>query len=63
MPVKNCFLPRAEEVAKYVEFLKRRNREREKDFYENKIKIDFEKYETNKNKCKKHNNIFIIIKI
>ena len=44
MPAKKEFST-AEEAAKYIEFLRRRNRERAKEFYENKIKTNPEKYE------------------
>ena len=57
MPAKKEFST-AEEAAEYIEFLRRRNRERAKEFYENKIKTDPEKYEVFKNKCKKHSNDF-----
>ena len=43
MPAKKEFST-AEEAAEYIEFLRRRNRERAKEFYENKIKTDPEKY-------------------
>ncbi len=55
MPAKKEF-SRAEETAEYIEFLRRRNRERTKEFYENKIKTNPEKYEVFKNKCKIHSN-------
>ncbi len=38
MPAKKEFST-AEEAAEYIEFLKRRNRERAKEFYDNKIKL------------------------
>lgn len=57
MPAKKEFST-AEEAAEYIEFLRRRNRERAKQFYDNKIKTDPEKYEAFKNKCKKHSNNF-----
>jgi hypothetical protein len=57
MPAKKEFST-AEEAAKYIEFLRRRNRERAKEFFENEIKTDPEKYEVFKNKCKKHSNNF-----
>jgi hypothetical protein len=44
MPAKKVF-ETAEEAAVYIEFLRRRNRERVKKFYDNKIKTDPEKYE------------------
>ena len=59
MPAKKEFST-AEEAAEYIEFLSRRNREKAKEFYDNKIKTDPEKYEVIKNKCKKHSNSFII---
>ena len=43
MPAKKEFST-AEEAAEYIEFLRRRNRERAKEFYENKIKTNPEKY-------------------
>ncbi len=43
MPPKEVF-ETAEEAAEYIEFLRRRNRERAKEFYDNKIKTDPEKY-------------------
>ena len=43
MPAKKQFST-AEEAAEYIEFLRRRNRERAKEFYDNKIKTDPEKY-------------------
>ena len=57
MPPKKEFST-AEEAAEYIEFLRRRNRERAKEFYENKIKTDPEKYAAFKNKCNKHSNNF-----
>ncbi len=53
MPAKKEFSS-AEEAAEYIEFLRRRNRERAKEFYENKIKTNSKKYEVFKNKCKIH---------
>ena len=38
MPPKKVF-ETAEEAAEYIEFLRRRNRERAKQFYDNKIEI------------------------
>ena len=38
MPAKKEFST-AEEAAEYIEFLRRRNRERAKEFYDNKIKL------------------------
>ena len=58
MPAKKEFST-AEEAAEYIEFLRRRNRERAKEFYENKIKTNPEKYEVFKNKCKIHSKIFL----
>ena len=55
MPAKKEFST-AEEAAEYIEFLRRRNRERAKEFYENKTNP--EKYEVFKNKCKIHSNNF-----
>jgi len=43
MPAKKEFST-AEEAAEYIEFLRRRNRERTKEFYDNKIKTNPEKY-------------------
>ena len=43
MPAKKEFST-AEEAAEYIEFLRRRNRERAKEYYDNKIKTDPEKY-------------------
>ena len=57
MPAKKEFST-ADEAAEYIEFLRRRNRERAKEFYDNKIKTDRKKYEKFKNKCKKHSNNF-----
>ena len=57
MPAKKEFST-AEEAAEYIEFFSRRNRERKKELYDNKIKTDPEKYEVFKNKCKKHSNSF-----
>ena len=57
MPAKKEFST-VEEAAEYIEFLRRRNRERAKEFYENKIKTNPEKYEVFKNKCKIHSNNF-----
>ena len=57
MPAKKEFST-AKEAAEYIEFLRRRNRERAKEFYDNKIKADPEKYEVFKNKCKKPSNNF-----
>ena len=57
MPAKKEFST-AEEAAEYIEFLRRRNRERAKEFYENKIKTNPEKYEVFKNKFKIHSNNF-----
>ena len=51
MPAKKEFST-AEEAAEYIEFLRRRNRERTKEFYENKIKTNPEKYEVFKNNVK-----------
>ena len=55
MPVKKVFAT-PEEAENYIEELRRRNRERAKIFYENKIKTNPEKYQQFLNKCKKHNN-------
>lgn len=55
MPVKKVF-ETPEDAANYLEELRRRNRERAKQFYDNKIKADPEKYKDFLNKCKKHNN-------
>ena len=55
MPAKREFST-AEEAAEYIEFLRRRNRERAKEFYDNKIKTNPEKCEEFKNKYKKHSN-------
>ena len=57
MPPKKVFST-PEEEAEYLEELKRKNRERVKAFYENKIKTNPEKYEQFLNKCKKHNNVY-----
>ena len=57
MPAKKEFST-AEEAAEYIEFLRRRNRERAKEFYDNKIKTNPENYEVFKNKCKVHSNNF-----
>ena len=38
MPAKKEFST-AEEAAEYIEFLRRRNRERAKEFFDNKIKL------------------------
>ena len=57
MPAKKEFST-AEEAAEYIEFLRRRNRERAKEFYDNKIKTNPEKYAVFKNKCKVHSNNF-----
>ena len=43
MPPKKVF-ETAEEAAEYIEFLRRRNRERAKEYYDNKIKTNPEKY-------------------
>ena len=43
MPAKKEFST-AEEAAEYIEFLRQRNRERAKEFYDNKIKTNPEKY-------------------
>ena len=59
MPAKKEFST-AEEAAKYIEFLRRRNRERAKEFYDNKIKTNPEKYKQFLEKCKKPNNDFTI---
>ena len=55
MPAKKEFST-AEEAAEYIEFLRRRNRERAKEFYDNKIKTDPEKYKQFLEKCKKPSN-------
>ena len=55
MPPKKVF-ETAEEAAEYIEFLRRRNRERAKEFYDNKIKTDPEKYKQFLEKCKKPSN-------
>jgi preprotein translocase subunit Sss1 len=57
MPPKKIFAT-AEEAAEYVEELRRRNRERAKAHYDNKIKTDPEKYQQFLQKCKKPNNDF-----
>ncbi len=57
MPAKKEFST-AEEAAEYIAFLRRRNRERAKEFYDNKIKTNPEKYEVFKNKCKVQSNNF-----
>ena len=57
MPAKKEFST-AEEAAEYIEFLRRRNREKANEFYDNKIKTEPEKYEVFKRKCKKHCNNF-----
>ena len=59
MPAKKEFST-AEEAAEYIEFLRRRNRERAKEFYENKIKTNPEKYEVFKNNAKYTVIIFTI---
>ena len=46
MPAKKDFST-AEEAAEYIEFLRRRNIERAKEFHDNKIKADTEKYVKN----------------
>jgi preprotein translocase subunit Sss1 len=58
MPAKKEFST-AEEAAEYIEFLRRRNRERAKEFYDNKIKTNPEKYKQFLEKCRKPNNDFI----
>ena len=55
MPPKKVF-ETAEEAAEYIEFLKRRNRERAKEFYDNEIKTDPEKYKQFLEKCRKPSN-------
>ena len=55
MPAKKEFST-AEEAAEYIEFLRRRNRERAKEFYDNKIKTNPEKYKQFLEKCKKPSN-------
>ena len=55
MPPKKIFAT-AEEAAEYVEELRRRNRERSKAHYDNKIKTDPEKYQQFLQKCKKPSN-------
>ena len=55
MPPKKVF-ETAEEAAEYIEFLRRRNRERTKEFYDKKIKTDPEKYKQFLEKCKKPSN-------
>jgi preprotein translocase subunit Sss1 len=55
MPAKKEFST-AEEAAEYIEFLRQRNRERAKEFYDNKIKTNPEKYKQFLEKCKKPNN-------
>ena len=52
MPPKKVFST-AEEAAEYIEFLRRRNRERAKEFYDKKIKTDPEKYKQFLEKCRK----------
>lgn len=44
MPAKKEFTS-AEEAQQYIEFLRQRNRERAKVFYDTKIKTDPEKYQ------------------
>ncbi len=43
MPPKKVF-ETTEEAAEYIEFLRRRNSERAKEFYDDKIKTNPEKY-------------------
>jgi hypothetical protein len=58
MPAKKVFeIP--EEAAEYNEFLRRRNSERAKEFYDNKIYTNPENMKNIKNKCKRHSNDFI----
>ena len=59
MPPRKVF-ETPEQAAEYLEELRRRNRERAKHFYDNKIKTDPEKYKQFLEKCKKPNNDFII---
>jgi preprotein translocase subunit Sss1 len=55
MPPKKIFAT-PEEAAEYVEELRRRNRERAKAHYDNKIKTDPERYQKFLQKCKKPSN-------
>ena len=55
MPPKKVF-ETPEEAQQYLEELRRRNRERAKHFYDNKIKTDPEKYKQFLEKCKKPSN-------
>lgn len=57
MPPRKVF-ETPEQAAEYLEELRRRNRERAKYFYDNKIKTDPEKYKQFLEKCKKPNNDF-----
>ena len=55
MPPRKVF-ETPEQAAEYLEELRRRNRERAKYFYDNKIKTDPEKYKQFLEKCKKPSN-------
>jgi preprotein translocase subunit Sss1 len=55
MPPRKVF-ETPEQAAEYLEVLRRRNRERAKYFYDNKIKTDPEKYKQFLEKCKKPSN-------
>ena len=57
MPPRKVF-ETPEQAAEYLEELRRRNRERAKYFYDNKIKTDPEKYKQFLEKCKKPSNDF-----
>ena len=57
MPPKKIF-ETPEQAAEYLEELRRRNRERAKYFYDNKIKTDPEKYKQFLENGKKPNNDF-----
>ncbi len=55
MPPKKVF-ETAELADEYIEFLRKRNRERAEEFYDNKIKTDPGKYKQFFEKYKKPNN-------
>ena len=57
MPPRKVF-ETPEQATEYLEELRRRNRERAKYFYDNKIKTDPEKYKQFLEKCKKPSNDF-----
>ena len=57
MPPRKVF-ETPEQAAEYLEELRRRNRERAKYFYDNKIKTDPEKYKQFLEKCKKPSNYY-----